>query len=79
VSSIQPPADLNRRHEVGVEAWDRQADEANEGRRLARKFHGPQTVAVLAEMSFDAIGKGIRFFSTQRAGEVFHDDRICIE
>src|SRR5579862_2327124 len=54
VLAREPPADLDRRREVRLEARTREADEADEA-RAAGNLDGPQTPALLLEVPTDVL------------------------
>ena len=74
----QPPADFDTGHEGRIEARNGQPDEADAFTRCAQ-FDGPQSEAVLLEVSFDSLDQLIALLPRKRVGEVLHDDRISID
>src|SRR4051812_8346919 len=78
----EPPSNFNarvgRRSEVRIEAWLRQPNEADKGRATAN-LDRPETPASLPNGFPGAGERGITFFTSQAAREVFHDDRVRVE
>jgi hypothetical protein len=78
IGVVEPPADLNSGHEMGLELRHRQTDETNEW-SIVRRFNRPEPITDLIELSFNPVHDRIGFLSAEYFWKVLHNDRIGVE
>jgi hypothetical protein len=78
IGAGETPANFHARGEAGLPAWDREANEADEGGG-AGDFHRPEAELGGFEPVADAGGQLVAFGTRECGWEVFHDARIGVE
>lgn len=78
IVGCKAPSNLDARREGRLKVWNRQADKSSK-RRNAPNLDGPETKAMLIEVSFYPQCERVTFHTPQDPGQVRHHARIAIE
>jgi hypothetical protein len=77
-TSVKSPSDFDRRREVRLEPWFRQADEADEQPRL-NHFNCPKTPTLSFDQRVRLTRKVVAFAPAEGSGEVPHHLRVGVQ
>jgi len=77
VLGCQPPANFDRRREIGLKLWQHQPNKPDEFTR-PDQFRRERTKPMPVEMAFNPSNQRIGFLRRQQSRKEFHHPRVCI-